>query len=107
MVVRHPSASGSETQPSASRLTSCKDEEDLWRFHWPSDPATDAVSHHLPHSTDAKGLKPGLEECRVILASNRTINKCPIVKFRCREVYTSSVNIGDKQGNDLKCHKSS
>lgn len=55
--------------PSASRLTAvsgCKDEEDLWRFHWPSDLATDAVSHHLPHSNDAKGLTPGLEECHVI-----------------------------------------
>lgn len=65
----HPSATGSETLPSASRPTAvsgCKDEEDLWRFQWPSDLATDAVSHHLPHSTDAKGLKPDLEECPVI-----------------------------------------
>lgn len=69
MAFLHPSAAGSETLPSASRLTAvsgCKDEEDLWRFHRPSDLATDAVSHRLPHSTDARGLKPGLEECRVI-----------------------------------------
>lgn len=93
------------SETSASAVGSGKAGEDLGSVHRPSNLATDAVCHHLPHSSDANGLKLVLEECHVRLQRGG-LRTGPSINVLLSSS-TAQASTGCKSGSDLKCHKNS